>query len=81
MSYDSIVNSIPTMTYEEQLNLMSVLVDAIKGRTLRKEASVNKKTDFTDTYPEGYFDLFGNDPTYPIAPDDIPVELDKMDVF
>lgn len=82
MSYDAIVNTIPTMTYEELLKLKSVLSDAINARISRKAASAAKKTDFTDTYPKGYFDLFGSidDPTF-VEPEDIPMELDKIEEF
>ena len=81
MSYDAIVNTIPTMTYEELLKLKSVLSDAINARISLKTASAVKKTDFTDTYPKGYFDLFGSDPTFFDEPEDIPMELDKIEEF
>ena len=31
------------------------------------------RRDYTDTYPKGFFDLFGSDPTYPDVPEDIPL--------
>jgi len=80
MSYDAIVKTIPTITYEELLKLNSVLSDAINARLVRKTAAAAKKTDYTYAYPKGYFDLFGSidDPTF-VEPEDIPMGLYKIE--
>ena len=57
MSYDAIADAIPAMTYEEQLNLLTTLVEAIKAHIPNKQTTVSqKKTDYTDSYPPGYFE-------------------------
>ena len=80
MPYESVVKAIPAMTYDEQLNLMSALLEAIKSRVHHEEKKVQEKKDFRDSYPAGYFNLFGSidDPTF-VEPEDIPVELDKLE--
>ena len=82
MSYDAIANAIPTMTYEEQLNLLTTLVEAIKAHISNKQTTESqKKTDYTDTYPPGYFDLFGSDPSYPEEPEELSWELESKKEF
>ena len=77
-SYDAIADAIPAMTYEEQLNLLTTLVEAIKAHIPNKQTSVSqKKTDYTDSYPPGYFDLFGSDPSYPEEPEELSWELES----
>lgn len=39
MSYDAMVSSIETLTYEEQVNLMSVILQAIKKRGVAEKKS------------------------------------------
>ncbi len=83
MSYDSLAKAIPKMTYEEQINLMAILVEAIKSRLPTPQSSSdNKKTDHTDSYPVGYFDLFGSidDPSF-VEPEELPVELEAKKAF
>lgn len=85
MSYEAMTKEISTLTYEEQVNLLSVLVDAIKSHIPGKKAkpveSVEKKKDFSDTYPKGYFNLFGSDPTYPDEPKDLSWDLEAEKEF
>lgn len=76
MSYETIANAIPTMTYEEQVNLMEVLVNAIKTGISRKKTAKTVKKDCRSSYPKGYFDLFGSDPTFFEEPEELPIELD-----
>ncbi len=79
MSYESIANAIPNMTYEEQVNLMEVLVNAIKSGISRKKTA---KKDCKSSYPKGYFDLFGSldDPTF-VEPEELPIELDGKEAI
>ena len=81
MSYDTFVNAIPTMTYEEQVDLLSVLIDAVKKGIHRKPAEKSEPEDYTSSYPEGYFDLFGSDPDYPEAPEELSWELESKKEF
>lgn len=82
MSYDSIASAIPTMTYEEQVNLMEVLVNAIKSGISRKRTAKTAKKNYKSSYPKGYFDLFGSldDPTF-VEPEELPIELDGNEAF
>lgn len=83
MSYETFAEAIPTMTYEEQVNLLSVLVDAIKSHIPgKKSESIVKKTDCTDSYPKGYFDLFGSidDPSF-VEPEELSWELEAKKEF
>lgn len=82
MSYEAMAKEISALTYEEQVNLLSVLVDAIKSHIpSKKTEKTAKKTDFSDTYPKGYFDLFGSDPTYPEEPKELSWELESKKEF
>ena len=82
MSYDSMEEAIPTMSYEDQIKLMAVLVEAIKSHLPNVKASSDKnKNDYTDSYPSGYFDLFGSDPTYPDEPKELSWELESRKEF
>ena len=74
MSYDSFAEAIPTMTYEEQINLLEVLINAVKCG-LNKS---NQKNEQKSSYPEGYFSLFGSckDDSF-VVPEEIPWELDS----
>ncbi|MBQ3923844.1 MAG: hypothetical protein II707_11150 [Spirochaetales bacterium] len=82
MPYEMIAKEVRTLTYEEQLNLMSILVEAMKTAMKNRQSihSENKK-NFQDSYPKGYFDLFGSDPTFFDEPEDIPANLDEMPEF
>ena len=83
MPYEMIAKEVRTLTYEEQLNLMSILVEAMKTAMKNRQSihSENKK-NYRDSYPEGYFDLFGSidDPSF-VEPEDIPADLDEMPEF
>ena len=65
MGYDTMAKAIPFLSYEDKINLLEILVDSIKGSVLKNTEQSQGKTDFTDTYPKGYFDLFGSDPSFP----------------
>lgn len=78
MGYDSVAKAIPNLSYEEQVNLMELLMESIKKALLNRNNESENKTDFTDTYPKGYFDLFGSDPTFPEEPKELPLELDSL---
>ena len=78
MGYDSVAKAIPNLSYEEQVNLMELLMESIKKALLNRNNESENKTDFTDTYPNGYFDLFGSDPTFPEEPKELPLELDSL---
>ena len=76
MSYDSFANAVPTMTYEEQVNLLSVRIDAVKKGIPSNSVEKPELKDHRNSYPEGYFDLFGSDPTFFEEPEELPVGLD-----
>ena len=82
MSYDAMAKEVSNLTYEEQVNLMELLMESIKKALLKRNDTSSKKMDFTDSYPKGYFELFGsiNDPTF-CEPDEVPLELDKVESF
>ena len=73
MPYEAMVREVKTLSYDEQLNLMAVLVEAMKS-AMHNTVSVSSapKQDYRDSYPSGYFDLFGSDPTFFDEPEDIP---------
>ena len=77
MGYDSVAKAIPNLSYEEQVNLMELLMESIKKALLNRNNESENKTDFTDTYPKGYFDLFGSGKNLDLVEvDDIDIELD-----
>lgn len=78
MSYDSFAEAIPTMTYEEQINLLAVLINAVKCG-LNKST---KKNEQKSSYPEGYFSLFGScsDESF-VEPEELSWELDSKKEF
>ena len=76
MSYDAFANAIPTMTYDEQINLISMLIDAVKKGIHSNSEKTTEVKDHRSSYPEGYFDLFGSDPTFFEEPEELPIELD-----
>lgn len=81
MSYDAMAKEVSNLTYEEQVNLMELLMESIKKALLKRNDTSSTKMDFTDSYPKGYFELFGSDPTYPDEPEEVPLELDKVESF
>lgn len=83
MSYDAIANAIPTMTYEEQVNLLSALIDAVKKGIHSNAEKKSETKDHRDSYPEGYFDLFGScDDDSFVEPEELAWELeDKKEFF
>lgn len=88
MSCEMLAKEIPTLTYAEQIYLMSVLVEALKSRIPDRQSAtgIDKNSnlnvaDCTESYPKGYFDLFGSDPTYPDAPEDLSWDLEVSKEF
>lgn len=78
MSYDSFAEAIPTMTYEEQINLLSVLINAVKCGLNKSSPKKEQKS----SYPEGYFSLFGScsDESF-VEPEELSWELDSKKEF
>lgn len=64
MSYETIAESVKTLSYEEQINLMSVLVMLIKNKT--DENNSPKTFNYKNEYPKGFFDNFASDPDFSI---------------
>lgn len=82
MSYDTFANAIPTMTYEEQVDLLSALIDAVKKGIHRKPAEKSEPEDYSSSYQEGYFDLFGScDDDSFVEPDELSWELESEKEF
>ena len=81
MSYNTFAEAIPTMTYEEQLDLISALVEAVKHGIHRSSAATTETNDHTDSYPNGYFDLFASDPDYPEEPAELSWDLESKKEF
>ena len=65
MSYDAITKEAASLSFNEQLNLLAFLANLIKSGGRKNMDNKASKCDYTDTYPKGFFDLFGSDPTYP----------------
>lgn len=79
MSYEAMVKTIPTLTYDEQVNLMSIILNSLKNHKFAD----NKANDFSNEYPEGFFDLFGSDPNYAVSePEELDFSMDaKREAF
>ena len=78
MSYDSVASAIPSMTYDEQINLLSILIDAVKKGIHSIPEKKSEAKDHRDSYPEGYFDLFGScDDDSFVEPEELSWELEK----
>ena len=75
MTYDAIAHEIPALSYEDQLSLLAALAEAIKARIPHKQKAPAAQPDYTDSYPAGYFDLFGSldDPPF-VEPEELPWE-------
>ena len=82
MSYNTFAEAIPTMTYEEQLDLISALVEAVKHGIHRSSAATTESKDHTNSYPKGYFDLFGSvdDPSF-VEPPELSWDLESKKEF
>lgn len=80
MSYDAITKEAAALPLTDQLNLLAFLANLVKTNELKKNPLEVKslKNDYSDTYPKGFFNLFGSDPNFDLEePKDIPVELDE----
>ncbi len=76
MSYENIAQETKKLSFSDQLKLLAYLANIVKERELNKQEHSNRY-DFADTYPKGFFDLFGSDPGFDLEePEDIPVSLD-----
>lgn len=74
MSYEAMVKTIPNLTYEEQVDLMSIILKSLKNH----EFANSKKNDFADDYPADFFDLFGSDPNYTVnEPEELAFSMDS----
>lgn len=83
MTYDAIAWEIPALSYEEQVNLLYALTEAIKVHIpSAKKAAPAPQPDCTDSYPPGYFDLFGSidDPSF-VEPPELSWELEAKKGF
>ena len=82
MSYDTFANAIPTMTYDEQINLLSMLIDAVKKGIHSNLEKTTEAKDHRSSYPEGYFDLFGScDDDSFVEPEELSWELEAKKEF
>ncbi|MCR5620616.1 MAG: hypothetical protein K6G18_02050 [Treponema sp.] len=80
MSYEAIAKEAASLTFAEQLKLIALLANLMNASEGKKETAAPVKTDYRDTYPKGFFELFGSidDPTFK-EPEDIPLELDDQE--
>ena len=73
MPYETMVREAKTLTYEQQFNLVAIFIEAMKAKMYNNTVSSvsEPKKDYRDSYPSGYFDLFGSidDPTF-VEPED-----------
>ena len=78
MSYEKIAQETKKLSFSEQIKLLAYLANLVKERDLNNQNQEHsKRSDFTDTYPKGFFDLFGSDPSFDLEePEDIPVSVD-----
>ncbi len=82
MSYEAITKEAASLTFAEQLKLIALLANLLNASENKKETAAPVKTDYRDTYPKGFFELFGSDPGLDMEePEDIPLELDDQKFF
>ncbi|MBP5464111.1 MAG: hypothetical protein J6Y13_02920 [Treponema sp.] len=82
MSYEAVAKEAASLTFTEQLKLIALLANLVNAGGHKEEAAPKPRTDYRDTYPKGFFDLFGSDPGLDMEePEDIPIELDEEVVF
>lgn len=74
MPYEAVVEEAKSLSADERLSLIVVLASSLKDKK-DSTATVEKK-DFRDTYPAGFWDLFGSAPDFPDEPEEIPWEYD-----
>lgn len=74
MPYDAVVESAKALPFDERVSLISALALPLKKKT--NDAESIAKKDYSDTYPEWFWDLFGSAPDFPAEPEEIPWEYD-----
>ena len=62
MSYEAVAKEAAKLTFTEQLKLIALLANLVNAGGHKEEAAPQPRTDYRDTYPKGFFDLFGSDP-------------------
>ncbi len=79
MSYELIAESVKNLSYEEKVDLLSVIVMLLKEHSSSSDIAVNHKAE----YPIDFFDNFGSDPEFNIKePEELSWDLDsKREVF
>lgn len=76
MSYEAIAESIKTLSYEQQIELMSIIVMSLKKHSSETESL--PAGNHASEYPQGFFDNFGADPDFDIKePEELPWNLDS----
>ena len=60
MSYEAIEQATAALTKVEQLKLLAYIANLIRANEEQEE----NNNDFTNTYHNGFFDLFGSDPSF-----------------
>ena len=70
-------------TIDAATGIISSDVDIDKAKTEVVLKETSGKKDFTDSYPPGYFDLFGSidDPSYPSEPEELSWDLENKKTF
>lgn len=77
MSYEALAKEAISLSLSEQINLMALLANSIQSKNQNEAITGNSKKDFRDTYPEGFFDLFGSLSDIDFEePEEIPIEYD-----
>ncbi len=77
MSYEILAKEAISLSLSEQINLMALLANSIKSKNQSESLLQNDKKDFKDTYPKGFFDLFGSLPDIDFKePEEIPFDYD-----
>lgn len=75
MPYDAILREARTLTKDERVSLIAALSSSL-------DDAQEAPNDCRDTYPDGFFDLFGSDPCFPVEPPaEIPWEYDAKREF
>lgn len=77
MPYEAVVESAKALSFDERVSLISALALSLKNTNNGTERTEHvEKKDFRDTYPAGFWDLFGSAPDFPAEPEEIPWEYD-----
>lgn len=60
MSYEILAKEAVSLSLSEQIDLMALLANSIQSKNQQDIIIQDDKKDFRQTYPEGFFDLFGS---------------------